>query len=53
MKGYDIMSIEKLSPSMRNCILGLQAESVISIECKVENKKNNRSLFSKIFKSFK
>lgn len=54
MKGYDVMSIEKLSPNMRNCILELQSESVVNINCcKSENKNNTGSLLNRILKSFK
>lgn len=35
------MSIEKLSPNMRNCILELQAESVVSINYIKEEKNNS------------
>lgn len=47
------MSIEKLSPRMRNCIMSLQSESVVSIECKADNKNNTVSFLSRILKSFK
>jgi hypothetical protein len=48
------MSIEKLSPNMRNCIINLQAESIVNISCcKDDNKKNSTSLLNRIFKSFK
>lgn len=44
------MSLERLSPSMRNCILTLQAESVIGYY-KAKNK--NKSLLSRILKSLR
>jgi hypothetical protein len=48
------MSIEKLSPSMRSCILELQSESMVSINySKVKNKNNTGSFLSRILKSFK
>ena len=43
------MSIERLSPNMRNCIMSLQAESVVNLEYKAYNKKNTSS-FINIFK---
>lgn len=46
------MSLERLSPKMRNCILTLQAESIVDYY-KVENKNNNESLLSRILKSFR
>lgn len=47
------MSLERLSPKMRNCILELQAESVVDMNYKSENKNNTESLLSRIFKSFR
>jgi hypothetical protein len=47
------MSIEKLSPNMRSCILGLQTENVVNIECKIENKSNTRGFINIIKGLFK
>lgn len=43
------MSIDKLSPNMRNCIMSLQAESVVNLEYKAYNK-NNTGSFIKVLK---
>jgi hypothetical protein len=48
------MSLERLSPSMRNCIMNLQVESVVSINySKVKNKNNTGSLLNIILKVFR
>lgn len=46
------MSIEKLSPSMRSCILELQYENVVGVNMCKTNKKNNINLFNRILKVF-
>ena len=47
------MSIEKLSPTMRSCIMSLQAESVVNLGYKAYNKKNTSSFINILKRLFK